>query len=630
MTGLLILMLLCPASFAADVVSSPVLDREASEKAFLEACDYLLKNRPWNCLDSLEEALRLNIYYIDAYYVRSLALRKMGRYADAIRAMSSYLEVRYDDYRARIILDSMRGQHEILRGALFPGDSAYGLYFEKQQTGVFFKIPLYDRTAYAGMNGLGKISAAYGTVFVCDALGGAVWFSDRSGRQRMGRFDIEAPVAAAQLSPSEALIFQKSGDVGRLSIDTRPWSASREDMGRLDDCESVSDAAVIDSTMIAVTDRTGRAVRFYSLPSLDAVASWRPRDSDASLRVFEPVAASARGPFVAVADRGNGKVYVLDSYTLAVQDAFSVETPRDLEWGSQGELFVLSENGRLYRRFPIMPSDMPPEIVSSGMKDAWSIAWAPSGPVVSDVSGRIWWDGGIRPVAGEAFGTLNLHSPWIDESEADGAPKLMLRASASSVFQGFIEDRTPDTQAVWRDESRPSSVSMVSAENSGGVFYYSPNVADNIVNDDVRRALTVSDVIGDIAGASRSGTPLPKALVLDTRLSGTDGELEALFALALQNGIRVDLWALRRPASMRLTHISQATLGQVYYTSRLGNAPLEGRTEWMLSIPLPPDHTTYGYPSEATLSVFATIDVIQFADWIPIWPSVLQRAPRSD
>jgi tetratricopeptide (TPR) repeat protein len=604
------------------------VDREASEKAFLEAYDHLLENRLWNCLDSLDETLRLNTYFIDAYYVRSLALRKMGRYADAIRAMSSYLEVRYDDYRARIILDSMKSQHELLSGALFPNNAPSGLYFERRSTSAFFNVPLYDKLAYAGMRGLGKISAAYGIVFVCDTRGDGVWFSDRSGRARTGRFDIGKPVAAAPLNPQESLIFQKSGDVGRLFIDTESWSVRYEDTGVLSAGMNVSDGIVIDSTLALVTDSTGQAVRFYSLPSLDLVASWSPADRDQAPKIFEPVAAAARGSFAAVADRGNGMVYVLDSYTLAVLDSFSVDLPRDLEWGSDGDLLVVSENGRLYRRFPIASSDTAPDLVSEGMKEAWSIAWTEDGPILSDVSGRIWWDGGIRPAAGEAFGALNLHSPWIDESGQDGVPRLILRASAASVFQRFINGRTPDTQAVWRGETRPSSVSTVSAESSGTIFYYSPNPSDNIVNAGVRPAVTITDVIDDIAAASRSGEPLPKALILDTRLSGTNGEMEALFALALQNGMRVDLWALKRPPSVLLARVSQAALGQTYYSPALDNVPLGGGAEWLLSVPLPPDYTTYGYPSDATLSVLGTVDVINFADWIPIWPSMLRRAPQ--
>jgi hypothetical protein len=539
----LLLLLMCQVSFATDV-TSPVVDREASEKAFLKACDYLLNNRLWNCLDSLDDTLRLNTYFVDAYYVRSLALRKMGRYADAIRAMSSYLEVRYDDYRARIILDSMKEQHGLLRNALFPGDFLSGIYFDRKQTSAFFNVPLYDALSYSGMKGLGKISSAGEMIFVCDTLGGSVRFSDRSGRTRMGRIDIPNPVTVVPLSPSEALLFQKSGDVSRLSIDSRSWSVTQEAIGGAARRVNVSDADAIDSTLIAVTDRTGQALRFYSLPSLDLTASWHPPDSGESPKVFEPVAVATRGPFVAVADRGNGKVYVLDSYTLAVQDSFDIALPRDLAWGSQGELFTLSETGRLYRRFPVAPSDITPDVAAEGMNNAWSIAWAENGPVVSDVSGRIWHDGSVHPkgLAG-AFGALSLYGPWIDESEGDGVRKLMLRASASSIFQRFIEGKVPDVQVVWRGESRPSIVKTVSAEKSGAVFYYSPSPADNIVNEDVRRAFTIQEVLADIAAASRSGAPLPDALVLDTRISGTDADLEALFALTLQNGRRLDLWA---------------------------------------------------------------------------------------
>jgi hypothetical protein len=618
---------MCQASSAADV-TLPAVDREASEMAFLKAYEHLLDNRLWDCLDSLDDTLRLNTYFVDAYYVRSLALRKMGRYADAIRAMSSYLEVRYDDYRARIILDSMKNQHWLLRGALHPVDFMGGIYFDRKQASAFFNVPLYDKLSYSGMKGLGKISSAGDIIFVCDTLGGSVWFSDRSGKARMGRIDIPEPVAVVPLAPSEALLFQKSGDVGRLSIDSKSWSVAHETIGSTGQGSNISDADIIDSAFIAVTDRTGQALKFYSLPSLDLTASWRPPDYGDSPKVFEPVAVAVRGPFVAIADRGNGKVYVLDSYTLAVQDSFDAGLPRDLAWGSQGDLFVVSETGQLYRRFPVAPSDIAPEVAAEGMDDAWCIAWTGNGPVVSDVSGRMWQDGGIRPKASSAFGALSLYGPWIDESDGDGVRKLMLRASLSSVFQRFIKGRAPDVQVVWRGESRPSIVKTVSAERSGAVFYYSPNPADNIVNEDVRQAFTVQDILADIAAASRSGEALPKALVLDTRISGTDSELEALFALALQNGIRFDLWALKRPATTLMTRISQATLGQTYYSERLDNVPSGNGTELMLSVPLPPDATTYGYPSDATLSVFSTIDVIHFSDWIPVWPSMLRRAPR--
>jgi hypothetical protein len=179
---------------------------------------------------------------------------------------------------------------------------------------------------------------------------------------------------------------------------------------------------------------------------------------------------------------------VLDSFTLAVQDAFDVELPRDVEWGSQGELFILSETGRLYRRYPVVLSDTDPDLVASGLDNSWSMTWARGGPIISDISARMWWDSRVTPRSGGAFGTLTLHSPWIDDKSQEDTQNLTLRCSASSVFQYFIHDKTPDTQVVWRDETRPSRVLEVSAESSGSTFYYSPNPSENLVNDEVKRA----------------------------------------------------------------------------------------------------------------------------------------------
>jgi tetratricopeptide (TPR) repeat protein len=604
-----------------------LIDREASGEAFMSAYGFFLQNRLWNCLDSLDEALRQNTYFVDVYYLRSLALRRLGRYKEAIGAMTSYLEVRQDDYRAQIILDSMKGQFALLRRTLYPNEIMNSLFLERLTTGAFLKIPIYDKESYSGMRGLGKISAAGDFVFVCDTLGNSLLVAGRNGRSGMTRLDVEAPVAAVPLAPSEALLFQKSGDVKRLSMDSRSWSLSATPVGSLD--VNVSDAALIDSTLFVIADRTGQSLRFYSLPSLAEVTSWSPPESEETRKLFEPVAAASHGPFTAVADRGNGRVYVLDSFTLAVQDMFEAELPRDVEWGSQGELFVVSESGRLYRRFPTALSDTGPELVADGMNNAWSVSWMNGGLIISDISARMWWKGGASPKGDGALGALTLHSPWIEEKAGNGEQRLMLRGAASSAFLDFMRGKAPDIQVVWRNEVRPSRVTEVSADKTGAIFYYSPNPSENIVNDDVRRASSISDVIADIAAASRGGRALPKALVLDTRISGTNDELETFFGFLLQHSVRLDLWAVKRPPSALVMRISQMTMGNSYYSASLDNIPLGDGEEWMLSVPLPPETATYGYPSDATMSVFATVDVIRMTDWIPLWPSLLSREPVS-
>jgi hypothetical protein len=56
--------------------------------------------------------------------------------------------------------------------------------------------------------------------------------------------------------------------------------------------------------------------------------TWSPEEERTNL--FEPVALAEFGPLLAVADRGNGIISVLDTYTLKVRDQFALDRPRDL------------------------------------------------------------------------------------------------------------------------------------------------------------------------------------------------------------------------------------------------------------------------------------------------------------
>jgi hypothetical protein len=338
--------------------------------------------------------------------------------------------------------------------------------------------------------------------------------------------------------------------------------------------------------------------------------------------LFEPVAVAAYGPLLAVADRGNGRVLVLDSYTLATIDGFDVENPRDLDWGDAGELFVLNEKGELYSRYPVGAS-ADTRMAAEGMKEAWSLSWADDGLIVASVSGRTWWNGRTKPGRSKAFGAVALHDPWIEER--DGTDMLMLRGAATSTFHDFIQGLIPMTQVVWRGEARPSRVVAVGPGLEGATRFYSPAAGSTPDGDAVAEARTVDDVVLDIAKISREGEHIPKVVVLDSRISGTDGQLELFLAFLLQQGVRLDLWASNRPAPPEMCRISRITLGRTYYAPSVKTPPFNESVEWVLSMPLPPDVASFGYPSDITLSLMAEIDTIRFADWIPVWPSLIDR-----
>jgi hypothetical protein len=257
------------------------------------------------------------------------------------------------------------------------------------------------------------------------------------------------------------------------------------------------------------------------------------------------------------------------------------------------------------------------------MKDAWSITWTEGGPVISSVSGRSWWVSKLSPGHREALGAITLHDPWIER--VDSADMLMLRGAASSTFRDFIRGKIPSTQVVWRGEVRPSRVTEILSVNEGAARFYSPAGGLTAMGESTTRASSISDVMADIAALSRAGGRMPGVIVLDTRVTGSDGQMALFMAFLLQQGIRLDLWAIGRPAPLMLCHISRITLGNTYYTGTLDIVPPNGGAEWILSVPLPPDLDTYGYPSDTTLTLFSTIDIIRFTDWLPIWPSLISR-----
>jgi hypothetical protein len=137
----------------------------------------------------------------------------------------------------------------------------------------------------------------------------------------------------------------------------------------------------------------------------------------------------------------------------------------------------------------------------------------------------------------------------------------------------------------------------------------------------------VSDVVSDIASLSRRGENIPRVLAVDSRISVSDDEAEPFLAFLLHQGVRLDIQAAVKPASMPMNRLSKMTAGKTYYTEAINWIPRNESVEWALGVPLPPDVTTYGYPSDSTLSLFADIDMIRFSDWVPIWPSLIDRAP---
>lgn len=601
---------------AAAPLPAPQIDREASEELLLSAYGHFINNRLWNCLDDLDRAAEENIYLVDAYYMRALAYRRLGMYPEAIAAMSNYMEVRREDPRVQTIIGAMREEWDMISSSASPDGTTASLLWSARTINDQFGVPVNSLFALRGMQGLGKMAVDGASVIVADAYGDSVHIFDGPGEPVS--VPMPMPMAVVIQSRSEYLAFTKSGDLTEISYSGETRTVSLDVLGRVD--ADVSDAVLVCGTLLAVSDRTGQSVKFYRYPSLELTREWAPDDVDSSIKLFEPSALDVYGPFVAIADRANERVFVIDAYTLKERARFDADSPRDLQWGDRGELYVLSDAGTLYEH-TIFSDLTTTREVAVGMPDAWCVANGEDGPIVCDIVGRIWWVSRTDPGNSTTVGAMSLVSPWL-EDRLD-AEALMVRISASSLYQSFIQGKQPVIQAIWRGEQRPARIIDTQSPQSTSFKVYAPSFVPAV--GAIGTAGDISSVIKDLADISRAGRELPRVLVLDTGIKESEDEVSRLFAFLMHQGIRLDLWARSRTPSLSMQYVSRMTRGRTYTSESLLSVPPNTNCEWVLTIPLPPDTYTYGYPSETTLSVYADIDVIRFIDWMPIWPALLKK-----
>lgn len=613
--------LVCPVSALWAQSMTPVaIDRQAAEQDFLKGYSYFLDNHLWNSLDSIRAARKKNTFFVDTYFLESLVLRKLGRYPEAIRAMQFYLEVRRLDYRGRMILSSMEEEWERTKKILYPGHLDANIRFKIKRAGDFLpRVNLFHPIIRNGLKGMGKVSQSASLLYIPDMLGDRLWVFNQRQDPWQGQLNIASPSVVIPLTLDEALLVQKSGDVHKIRVDEELNKIHIQYQGGIP--SNVADAVAISSTTLAIADRTGSVVRFCSYPSLREEITWSPEEERTNL--FEPVALAEFGPLLAVADRGNGIISVLDTYTLKVRDQFALDRPRDLIWGDQGELYILLEDGSLHVRFPVSEKNTKTEMLVDGMRNAWSVAWLNGAPLIGDIVGRIWWNGyPVLPGKTPHTGTVNFGNLSVEGKK--GSETLVMVGTVGSIFHDFVAEQIPVSQVVWRDEVRPAPMTEEIRKDDQLPWYY---VAEN-GNHGLSGAVVVpglNEMMKNIEARARRKEKLPRVLVLDSRVDATQAQLVAFLPFLLQQGIRLDLMEMGRPASIMLKRLSRLTRGVSFYTWPTTGVLPNDTLNWVVRIPLPPEPVTFGFPSDATLSFFADVHSIQFRDWLPIWPTLLKR-----
>ena len=605
----------------AEAVGMPAADRPGAERLFLMAYQDYLADRPWSCLALLDQALKKNTYMVDTYLLRALAQRKLGLWAEGTRSLGDYLEVRRLDARIRGMAEAFREERGALQGLLYPRESGLYVPLQERLSPEVLPLPLWDPLIWGGVAGAGRLRSMGNRVFLPDTLGNRLFIFEEGDSPRGERLSLPQPAVVVPLSPARGWVLQADGRI--LEIWKNPLNDRYETKPLGDLRGGVTDGVALSARAVAVADRLGNQVRFHRRGDWKVYATWEPQGESEKL-LFEPVALDLSGPFLAVADRGRGRVHVLDVFTLKERERFDLPLVRDLLWNQEGGLFLLTEDGKLLRTPPLPLRGRAPELLAEGLKDAWSLCQVRGRLLAVDQEGRRWWEGPVGPDSRVRTGFLSLGRLRVERSM--GMEWLRLEAHPGSPFPYRVGEASSQVRTVWQD-------GLLSANLKVGLQTLSPERTLSLSPEPVRaggqwvRASRLPALWGALEERSRNGKGFPAVLLLDSRLILTEREVSRLLGFALLRGIRVDLLCRERPASFLLDRVRRLTGGLLCMEEPVEGLPPVETPLWEISLPLPARDVPFGTPSEALLSLFGDALNYQFRDWVPLWPLLVPRNP---
>jgi hypothetical protein len=618
--GLLCVLLSSGAVFAAELLRAQL---DESERYYTVGYELFLDRAYWGALDYLDRALRANTYLVDYYLLRGLAMARTGDYGAGREALAYYMEVRPMDISVPRILSSLIGRQRDMRRVA--GASALSARWRFSKPDMQTEFGLGAFRPY-NVRGLGKADA-WGSAFcLSDTLGDSVYFHSRSMRG-VQRLAIERPVVTLPMGDGSFHVLTVSGDVFSFTAFTNdPALLLPDRRGAID--SAVADAAVLSAGEFAAADPIAREVAFYSFATFARRGTWSPpEDAPPGAPLFEPVALAAYGPWLAVADRGGERIFFVDAVGRREFFSVPVPRPRDVLWSAFGELFVIGENGDLYR----LPVDFrsrrveAADVMLTEIENGWTLFGSPAGNIYCmDIGASKLWKGEPVPDADMSSGFLSVYRPRIEREE--NKESFVLEAVLTSPFVSYSKSAGKVVYAVWNNRTIPSFVEWREDAGRAAVplLFQRPAPVGTVAPP--LRSL-VAENGADIQIALSSVWEMDREslthILIDSTLLFSQDELDALAFFCLSNGVELDVWARSIP-TVGMVRASALTGGKVIpsLTNVPDLPPPDNRMN--IRVPLPHDLSSSGYPSRSMLTVYLDVGLMQTRDWIPLWPDLLE------
>ncbi|GHS93101.1 hypothetical protein AGMMS50276_02610 [Synergistales bacterium] len=629
---LLLAFLFAPArlSIAAEF---PRAQLDESERYYTEAYMRFLDRDYWGASDYLERALKINTYLVDYYLLRSLIMQRIGDYGAAREALAYYMEVRPMDSTAPRILSYMISQQRYIRQ--FASSSSVSARWRFTKPDILSELNMgYFRSFSA--TGLGKADSLGAALSVSDTLGDKVLFRSYTGGGPKTVY-VESPAAAIPMGDGTFYVITTNGDVypvisSNILASSSAVRLTSEDIRASLGALTVVDVAALSMSEFAVADPVAREVAFYSFADFSRTDVWTPAPSDTAM-LFEPVATASYGPWLAVADRGNEQIFFLNTVNKQITFSAPISRPRDINWSSIGELFVIGEGGELSRLLVDFRGRKVDaiDVMETDLENAWTLFNSPDGNMYClDVACANIWKAETLPDVELSSGFLSLSQPRIERVRSANAESenLLLEAAVSSPFISYSGIAKKIVYAIWNERTIGSNAIW----NPGGrvnktpvfLIFQRPAQA-GAVTPEIRsvRADGGIDIQISLPSVWMAKDNALTNILIDSSISFEPDELDALTFFCLNNGIELDIWGRVVP-TVEMIRSSALTGGKVIWS--LANKPdlTPPNTSVRVSIPLPVDLSSSGYPNRSMLTIYLDVGMLHTRNWIPLWPDILE------
>ncbi|MFA7620418.1 MAG: hypothetical protein WCY56_01090 [Aminobacteriaceae bacterium] len=586
----------------------PAADREGAERYFSEAYEHFIAREYTTALASLDRSLELNTYFVDYYLMRGLVLHRIGRGEEAVKSIRYYLEVRPKDSAAPRILERLWYEELFIR-EFISGEPINSRIVSSQKD--LKRILSLNTLSTLGVLGLGKVTSFGDGVFIADTLGDKIVLR-LPDESHFKSVDVESPVAALPMGDRSFFIVSEKGDI----LKVEEGASSPVIVGSLP--LMPSDAALLSNGLLAVSSAVNRSVSIYSFPGLELVKTIVPALGD---HLFEPVALSAYGGWLAIADRGNNRVAIHSLFDEGISFFVDVDEPRDLTWSSFGDLFILNEAGEVSRGRISIARRMVTEFetVLTGAAHGWSLFPVQDKVYCLDISASKIWE--MFPVPlGDGFASLSLSAPSISREEENES--FILDGFLCGPFRTYLSNNTPIISSVWNERLLVGSYTPKMPDHPGTTLFFKTAENSAPQGDVERKAASGGDVLNSLMEEWDARRGAVANIVLSAATPFSREEACRLAGFCLRNRVRIFVYADTVP-SLELLRAATLSDGSVVFVPNGVWGAFPPYSTGTVKMVLPTDESSSGFPSKSTLSVYLDIGVIPTKDWIPLWPDLL-------